>query len=138
MCLPNQLFNLIAIMDTDSYSQTLSVSSYRNYQGRDKIEEDEIELNGYLSKSIGKSVSFFQPMQVINKGELLKIHIYFSIGIIDIVIHNSEGLSVYHRNTKVVAGDNLYINMSDFVPGNYKIRFINLKNDIIYGDFQVC
>ena len=96
---------------------------------------DNIDLMGNLSTSVPKSL--VQPIQAFITGQFIEVNFNESLGTIVISIYDETGIAVYQQPVNTYAGQQVFIDITSFEEGEYKIEFVNSKNEYLVGVFEI-
>ena len=97
--------------------------------------QSEIDLSGQYAA--GKSRSLIPPIQAFVIGQSIEADFNASLGTIVVSIYDEAGNAVYQQSVNTYAGQQIFIDITSFNPGEYTIEFVNSQNEYLSGEFEI-
>ena len=125
-------FGLIIAAD----SHIIYISPYTIATDQKSESNTELDFRGYFMTN--STNSKFNPIRVVKTSNHLEIFSFFTLGDINIVIHDEQGNFVHHSNVNTITGNKLFINICNLSKGEYTIKCTCLRSKrFIYSHFGV-
>jgi hypothetical protein len=110
--------------------------SFTDSETEDTTEpEKEIELIGALPTSLLKSTSC--PVLCHIGHNQVQADFKKSMGVVDMFVQSSTKQTVWEQSVNTFVTTDAVIDITDWEPGIYQIRFVNAGGCNLYGEFKI-
>lgn len=102
-------------------------------------KNNKIDLSGNFPTTGTRSAiqTTTQPIQLFQNISSLQVNFSRQLGYISIIIYDNQGVLRYQELMDTTIGSQFYVSILNFEKGKYTVRFINMQDQYLQGNFVI-